>query len=80
MLANILGKRVLVLKQNEATALGAAMLGAVGTGLMPNVREAARRYIRVRRTFAPRAKSARAYEEAYEQFAKISKAYLLLRS
>jgi xylulokinase len=80
MLANILGKRVVVLKQNEATALGAAMLGAVGISLVPNVREAARRYLRVKRTFLPQSQSARAYEEAYRQFTKLSQAYLLLRS
>jgi len=80
MLANILGKRVVVPKESEATALGAAILGAVGTALVPNVRVAARRYLRVRRTFAPRIQSARAYEGAYKQFIKVSKAYMLLRS
>ena len=80
MLANILGKKVVVLKQSEATALGAAMLGAVGTALVPNLREAARRYVRVRRTFLPQTHSARAYEKAYGQFNNVSKAYLQLCS
>jgi xylulokinase len=78
MLANILGKNVLALKQPEATALGAAMLGAVGISLAPNIREASRRYLHFRDTFLPQPEQAHAYRAAYDEFTKLSRAYLLL--
>jgi xylulokinase len=80
IIANILGKKVAVPRQSEATALGAAILGAVGTGLSPNVREAATEFVDVRRTFTPQDQNARAYESTYKRFKEISKAYLMMRS
>lgn len=80
IMANILGKNVLVSEEIEATALGAAMLGAVGAGLAPDVRNAAKRFLRVTRMFVPRVQSAHAYDEAYKQYVRLSKSYKQLRS
>jgi xylulokinase len=76
MLTNILCKKVVIPKGSEATALGAAMLGAVGIGVMPNVREAAHRFFHVAHIFVPNYKIARAYETAYRQFLKVSRTYI----
>jgi xylulokinase len=77
ILANILGRKVSIPRESETTALGAAMLAAVGIGLAPNVAKAAQRFQHVIRTVVPQTRVSRAYEAAYEQFTSMSNAHIM---
>jgi xylulokinase len=74
ILAGILGRRVIVPKQSEATALGAAILGAVGTKLAPSLKEASTMLVGAGHVFTPRGETVRAYEAMYELYARASRA------
>ena len=72
MLANILGRKVAIPKESETTALGAAMLAAVGAKLVPSVAKAAQRFQRVVCTFKPEARATSAYDAVYKKFASLA--------
>lgn len=70
ILADVLGRPLTVTAApQEATALGAAMAGAVGAGLLRNFREAADRFVELSETVEPRS-VADVYEELHSVFLK----------
>ena len=71
-LANVTGKRVDVPRESEATAVGAAMLAAVGSGFISNLTEASRAFLSASTTFLPHARLAKAYAKEYEHISKVS--------
>ena len=71
-LANALGRRVWVPKE-EATAIGIAMLAAVGTSLVSNLHEASKRFLRISRRFYPSPHKVSSFDRAYERFREASK-------
>jgi xylulokinase len=77
ILANVLNRNLSIPTESETTALGAAALAAVGVEIAPSVTRATQRFQHVKRVVVPQKKPARAYEAAYELFAKASKAYVL---
>ncbi|MCI8327372.1 MAG: xylulose kinase [Lachnospiraceae bacterium] len=66
--ADIYGCSVETVKAPEATALGAAMIGAVGAGIFKDLREASEAMVSVKRTYDPIAKNVELYNEVYEVF------------
>ena len=77
ILANILRRRVSIPGEGETTALGAAILAAVGIELAPNITKAAQRFQHEVRILTPQTQARRAYEVAYEQFASLSNAHIV---
>jgi len=71
-LANVTGKRVDAPRESETTAVGAAMLAAVGGGFMSNLTEASRAFLSASTTFLPHTQLATAYAKEYERFSKAS--------
>jgi xylulokinase len=68
ILADILGKSVATIANQEGSAYGAALLAMVGTGEFATVPEACRATIREAETVMPRAAEAQVYAEGYETY------------
>lgn len=69
--ADITGHRIEVPASDTATTLGAAILAGVGTGVYGSFEEAARRTVRVRKTFAPDPDTQEVYGKGYETYRKL---------
>ena len=69
--ADVTGCRIEVPGSDTATTLGAAMLAGVGTGVWPDFEEAARRTVRVRKTFEPAADTKPVYDRGYETYRRL---------
>ena len=66
--ADIYGCPVETVNASEATALGAAMIGAVGAGVFKDLAEASRHMVRVKDTYEPIPENVERYNEVYEVF------------
>jgi xylulokinase len=66
MLADVFGKRVSVLENQEGSAFGAALLALVGTGEYASVREVCKAAIRERRVLEPRPEIRKIYADGHE--------------
>jgi autoinducer 2 (AI-2) kinase len=65
IVADVLGIPVRVPVVKESTALGAALLAGVGTGIYGDLGEAARELVRFERTFEPEASAQAVYDERF---------------
>ena len=65
MQADVYGCPVETVACREASALGAAMIAAVGAGLFPNLREAVRGMSRLKRRYEPDPHNIERYSESY---------------
>jgi xylulokinase len=68
MLADIFGKPVAILENQEGSAYGAALLAMVGTGEYSSVREATKASIREVRVCEPRVEQQEIYEAGYQVY------------
>jgi len=66
--ANIYKSVVETADAPEATALGAAMIGAVGAGVFKDLRDAASHMVHVKDVYEPDEASMKMYDEVYEMF------------
>lgn len=66
--SDITGKRIEVPSSDTATALGAAMLAGVGTGIYLDFEQAVRCTVRIKRVYEPREENALLYDRAYETY------------
>lgn len=71
MKADITGKEILIPEYEEAASLGAAVLAAVRCGLCKSVREAAGKYVKIKKIYSPA--STDLYKEGYKKFIEIYK-------
>jgi len=69
--ADMLNLPCVVMDTEESTALGVAILAAVGAGLYPNLPEAIDKMVRVRRRIEPDPDRAEAYEHVYQRYARL---------
>ncbi len=69
--ADVTGKPIRVPDADTATALGAAILAGVGTGVYPNFREAVSRTLRIRREHLPNPDNTEIYQRRYETYRAI---------
>jgi xylulokinase len=68
MFADVLGKRVSVLENQEGSALGAALLALVGTGEYSSVREVCKAALREVRVLEPRPEIQRVYASGHQTY------------
>lgn len=68
MLANVFGKRAVVLETQEGSAYGAALLAMVGTGAFGSVRDLCREAIREVESIEPQANETRTYAERHRAY------------
>lgn len=68
MQADIYGCRVETADAPEATALGAAMIGAVGAGVFKDLHEAAEHMVHVKDIYEPIPENVELYDEVYKLF------------
>lgn len=66
--ADVTGKRILVPSADTATALGAAILAGVGTGVYGSFRQAVDETVQIRRTHEPNAENQAAYDRGYDTY------------
>jgi autoinducer 2 (AI-2) kinase len=66
ILADVLNMPVETPVVKEATALGAALLAGKGIGLYPDIKEAAKKRVKIAREFTPDPKNEDVYRRAYE--------------
>lgn len=71
IIANVLNIKVDSIESEEGPGYGGAMLAAVGCGEYKNVKEAAKRLVKVVDTVEPDAELAEKYDEKYKKFAQI---------
>jgi len=68
IIASVLGRPLRLCREPEATALGAAMLAAVGRGRFPDLPTAAAAWVRMGETVEPNPSWQAVYEEGYERY------------
>jgi xylulokinase len=68
ILADVLQRSVLVVRERESTALGAGMLAAAATGIHPGIAEAAAAMSGVVRRFEPQPDDVAAYDGIYDVY------------
>jgi len=61
----------LTMETDESTALGVAMLAAVGAGIYPDLASAGKAMVRVRRRIEPDPQWASAYEKVYNHYCSL---------
>lgn len=71
MQADLYGMPVTTLRNPQASLLGAAVLAACGLGLYPTPAAAAQRMVRIRKTYAPDAARAAAYDEVFRNYCAV---------
>ncbi len=71
IIANVLNIKVDSIESEEGPGYGGAMLAAVGCGEYKNVKEAAKKLVKVVDTVEPDAELAEKYDEKYKKFAQI---------
>lgn len=69
--ADICRKQILLLPQPEAAAPGAAMLGAVGAGIYPDLATAVREMTRIQDSILPEAANAAVYDSAFALYSEL---------
>ncbi len=74
MKADITGVPIKTVDNDNATALGAAMLGGVGAGIYKDFEEAVSRCVRFKDSYEPNATNAEIYNRAYDKFRRIYEA------
>ena len=65
--ADVTGKNIAVLENNETACLGSAILAGVGTGLLCDVKSASEKFVKCKKVFTP---SGDDYTECYNNFLK----------
>ena len=65
---DIYGRPTVALEEGECTVLGAAMLGAVGAGVLPSMEAAAEAMVRTERVYEPDPAMRERYDEAFALF------------
>ncbi len=74
IIADVTGKRMeKVANPQQAGAIGAALIAAVGLGIYPDF-QALKKVIQVTRTFEPRAENAEVYAELFDVYKKVYRA------
>ena len=71
ILANVFGVPVVRMEMEEASALGAAVCAAYGSGLVSSLGEGIARMVRPARRFEPDAKKTGTYERLFKEYRKI---------
>jgi xylulokinase len=71
MLADVFGKPVSILENQEGSAYGAALLALVGTGEYESVRDVCKRAIREIATCEPRAEERKVYAEGHRTYQRL---------
>ena len=66
--ADVLRRPLVLLSHPECTVLGAAILGAVGSGNFPSIFDAVEAMVTVDRTIEPRDETASVYADLFEIF------------
>lgn len=69
--ADVTGKRLTVPSSDTATALGAAILAGVGTGVYSGFDEAVEKTVTVQRSFEPDARKKEVYDEGYANYLRL---------
>ena len=70
--SDVTGRPIKIAASEQASALGAAMFGAVAAGVYSDIGEAARKMARVRRkVYRPNTKSKRVYDQLYREYNKL---------
>ena len=75
IMADVLGRPVVLSRQKETTCLGAGMLAAFGAGLFPSIRHAAEGMSATDFRYEPDSTAVGAYEPLYHRYATIYPAF-----
>ena len=78
ILSDVLGLPVKVPVVKEATALGAAILAGYGIGIYPSIAEAAKKLVKIDKTYTPNMENHKTYLEMYEPWRQAYAAQLEL--
>ena len=78
IVADTLGVRVKTPVVKEATALGAALLAGVGSGLYDNLEEAVETTVHIDRVYEPNMENHAVYERVFDKWQKVYQAQLRL--
>ncbi|MDR2796120.1 MAG: autoinducer-2 kinase [Spirochaetaceae bacterium] len=78
ILSDVLGLPVRIPVVKEATALGAAIMAGFGIGLFKDVKESARKIVKIERELTPNAENHGVYAAAYQTWGKVYAAQLKL--
>ncbi len=68
--ADVYGRAVQVVREKEATALGAAILAGVGAGIFSSIPQGVENMVKLQREITPDAKRHDIYEQLYEVYDK----------
>ncbi|MDR2793817.1 MAG: autoinducer-2 kinase [Treponema sp.] len=78
ILADVLGISVRIPEVKEASALGAALIAGIGVGIYRDIKETARKLVKIEREILPNAENHKVYVQAYKSWQSAYTAYLQL--
>jgi len=78
ILSDVLNLPVDVPVVKEATALGAAIMAGKGIGIYADIKEAAKKIVKIEKTFTPNAANREVYDKAFENWKAVYKPMLKL--
>ena len=65
VMADVMGKPIEIMTTTEATSLGAAIIGFVGTGIFPSYEQAVEQMCHIKKLYIPNKKNVEVYNELY---------------
>jgi xylulokinase len=77
ILASVLNRTLLIPRETETTALGAAMLASIGASQSSDISEAAQRLLSWKTIIKPQRDLVHMYKKSYSQFSQLAEAYLM---
>lgn len=69
--SDITGKKIIVPSSDTATALGAAILAGVGTGIYENFEEAVKKTVVIKKSYTPNPDNKEIYDKNYETYLEL---------
>jgi xylulokinase len=69
--ADVTGKEIIVSYSDDATALGAALLAGVGTGVYKDFQEAVKNTVRIRKKYIPNQGNFKIYKDLYDIYREL---------
>jgi xylulokinase len=68
MIADVTGVLVEVVAERDVSAIGAALLAAISSGMLPPLPDAADRVVRIEHTYVPRKELAVQWDKRYQRY------------
>ena len=68
MIADIFDRKIYLADYSDSSTIGAALIGGVGAGLIPDIKAASSRALSIRQEILPNADKSKIYHQEYQRY------------